>query len=275
MNDIALIGNLFIDHILTTPTHDVGVNNVVTAQTLRIGGLANILPALDGTDVSINAVVGEDWFDLAPADWFTGELDLSQEKGRTPVSYIVTTEDTRTAFTDWGIGRKGDSLLPPRKVKWTHIAYLDVLDKIDMDAIRAASSVGVSADVCLYSPDETEVAKTLERAKKVDYLFLSGSELRGYINDDNASQLDRVNSLRERLGIKAVICHWDSTAIVSDENLTDEVVAEGKKYTGDTTGAGDLFAGAVLKKLMDGCNLRRAVKSAHELTSVLLRWRGR
>lgn len=277
MKDVQLLGNLTVDYVMECASLQPGKNNIVTSRKCRMGGLANMLPALQGLDIGISASVGEDWSEWPFAD-LPGHPRLEYRAGPSSLSHIFIHDGERTSFTDWGTGVQGEGL-EAVEAKWTHIAYLDVMEGLNVKEIKKASKGLVSADVCLCDPSRDAIARVIESAEALDLLFLSEGEMKGFERhlglDPYSTMIERVQELRDFSGVKQVVFHWRDGAIVSTEGgtwVSPEWIRP--TFRGDTIGAGDLFAGCVIKGMLDHGDLRGAVNSAHSSVGELLMKRG-
>lgn len=265
--DLVLVGNITVDDVYEVNGWPAGgTSNTYSANRKSVGGLGNIVEAIDARlSVCVNAIVGED----DDADFIKAYL-LRRGAGfdqvfepwgpkRTTRALIFSdiANNERTSFVEWGCGKL--AYKPTwRSAKWAHLSYVDILPGMDMSELRHSCSV-LSTDVCLSTPPQGG----LPTLKLFDYLFISEVEAKAY-----------GQSIYE-LG-PTVILHTREETTITWTQGKETVKGRHKTVDGiDVLGAGDAYCAGFILNSLKGESLAGAAQEAHEeATRFLLKRRG-
>lgn len=271
--DVAVVGEIYIDHILT------GFSNwpkpgeeVFTRQYAREigGGAVNTACALArlGRVVRLFGVIG-----VADAGWFESRLGafnvpgdtLEKVEGNTGVTVSVSMHDDRSFFTYIGENEKLTPLLwskatlaSLRNARHVHFALplSRELAQHLLPALRAAGcttslDVGFQAEWLCSAPNR-------ETCRSVDYLFpnekeaslLSGTDAAGYL------------SFARQEGFRHPLVKLGSrgAALLAD-GIPYEVPSPPVEVV-DTTGAGDAFDAGFIDGVLDATSRENCLKRA-------------
>lgn len=261
--DLALFGNLTVDEVFSVKGWPVsGTSNSFESNKKTVGGIGNIIEALDGRlKIHVEGVVGADsdgefirnWLGLVKnVDHNLIESDKPTTKA---IIFSDTEENERTSFVKWGCGK--DSFTPKAvEAKWGHVSYLDLVPGIDLKEIRKTCQT-LSADFCLSSPNK------LPDLSIFDVLFMSETEANAY-----KSQLKDFN--------ETIVCHTRSGTWVTACRVPSFLKSNHINVKGiDVLGAGDAYCAGFILNRLNGLQLAGATFAAHEeATGFLLKRKG-
>jgi sugar/nucleoside kinase (ribokinase family) len=268
--DLTILGNAIVDDIYCTSTWaKEGTSNTFESYKTAIGGIGNIVKALDGSNLKILAetVIGNDSDGNKIIKYFESKkIDTNAKKSLLPTSRALILSNLkskeRTSFVSWGCGQ--DAITPScKKTKWTHISYLDTLAPFDIKEIRKNSTI-ISADLCLSNPPTDVIETTLQQLSYLDYLFISETEAEWLIGKkiSISSGFDfiekyRLKTLIYHTKLKTIIINSESYIEVPGLHLTIENI--------NVLGAGDAYcAGFIYYQLKNNENAINAALWAHE-----------
>lgn len=266
-DDLVLVGNITVDDVYQIQGWPLGgTSNTYSSNRKSVGGLGNIVDALDGRLlVTVNAMIGNDndgefvkYYLRNKGIGFDEVLEPWGPKTTTKALIFSDTKNNeRTSFVEWGCGK-----LPYtpkwRKAKWAHMSYIDILPDINMRALRESCGT-LSTDVCLSTPPPGGLPKL----KDFDYLFISEVEAKAY----GESIYD--------LG-PTVVCHTREDTTITWKNGSEKVKGRHKTVENiDVLGAGDAYVAGFILNMLKGESLAGSAQEAHEeATRFLLNRRG-
>lgn len=271
--DLALLGNVTVDETYAISGWPKGgTSNDFSSRRLSLGGIMNVCEALVGTGVrvSVSANVGRDedgeYIRREMEHWVpSGRRHLTASDNETTRALVVSDlHGERTSFVRWGCGRD-EVRTTNAEARWAHIAYLDVIDKVDIDDLRARCDV-ISADLCLSSPGYAAMAKVLWAAEKLDYLFMSEAEALPYAGEPGllvgAARNMRGDNLRNKKRPTIVIHNGTGTLLYDGEshhvpNTLDRL--EGV----DVLGAGDAYCAGFIAQMLSQEDPIGAARAGH------------
>lgn len=138
---------------------------------------------------------------------------------------------------------------------WIHFAYVNNMFDLDVSKFRGNIK---SCDISTYSRNDIPKEQIMENIFKCDYVFMSGN-----------SPIHWGEILRNPYGRKQVIIlHEKYGSFALDENGRD--IGRCGNNIRDfklTTGAGDMFAAYFMRERVQGEDLERCLRVAHEETS--------
>jgi hypothetical protein len=230
--DVCLLGNVVQDTILYIDRYSPSGNNVVTQVEKRKGGLYNMIPTLKGLRVKV-----------VPSAMASSTIVVDK------------TLSSRTSYTSWGIGSNGKNLKTPL-TRWCHIAYIDVLEDLNISSIREKADV-LSADLCLTSPSDLICERVYTILPYLDYIFISTGEVNRYGSYKPIGNYDLSKT-------KQVIHSVKESFIVQGNEPGIKIVSDGEHIDGvDTVGAGDAYAAGFISAKLAGSLDKDAILLAH------------
>lgn len=205
-------------------------------------------------------------------------LDQGREKGITGKCISMVTPDAeRTMASHLGITQElSVAELDHEALRNAKILYIEgylVTSPTGFEAAKAAQEIarssGALVSLTLSDPSMVENFKQSfdEMADKgVDLIFCNEDEAMLWTGADNRDAA--MEALKDRCKFVAMTCGKDG-AMVHDGNKTSLVAGVPTKAV-DTTGAGDMFAGAFLRKIGEGATYEDAAAFANNAASVLV-----
>lgn len=274
-SDLCLIGNLVVDDIYEIKDWPrEGTSNRFGAHRQSVGGIGNMVEALDGSNVSISAcaVVGNDQNAVVVRKYLKDRgTGMLLKTSMLPTSHAIIlssiSSKERTSFVSWGCGKLPvDSF---RCSKWAHIAYLDMVYETNIGNIESEI---LSADLCLSNPNYETMSAVLDRIGLLDFLFVSLSEVKAYAKDEEPLETT-LERIRCDYGPKCIVCHERTRTLIVDE-VTTIVNGTHEIFEADVLGAGDAYcANFILYQLRHGNTPTGAAAFAHEEASRFLKKR--
>jgi sugar/nucleoside kinase (ribokinase family) len=265
--DLNLIGNMVVDEVYyINGWPSEGTSNVYDKHREAIGGIGNILSALDleGLNILAQYVVGEEDLNSIKIQSFINDkkIPVNVSISKNPTSKAVILSDLlkteRTSFVNWGCGYDKIDICDIRS-RWSHISYMDIISLPNIDKIRGQSDI-LSADLCLSNPSNETREKVLDNLKFLDYLFISYSELHGY-----SSIEDLLNC-----GVKQIVLHKDKFSVL--KGLMNCIITNNAGHDNhiDVLGAGDVYCAKVIENMLKETAIIDSIKAAHNQTSEYL-----
>jgi sugar/nucleoside kinase (ribokinase family) len=215
--------------------------------------------------------------DLASAGVDTN-LDSGREVGITGECISMVTPDAeRTMYTHLGITQTlSTKELSPDALANSKFLYIEgylVSSPTGFEAALEAQSIALANDVTvsLTLSDPAMVENFKEAFDKVvslgvELLFCNEDEARLWTGTSNRE--DAISSIRSVCPKFAITCGKEG-AVICDGNET-QIVPGNPTTPVDTTGAGDIFAGAFLHALSNGKSFPDAAKLANKSASLLI-----
>ena len=272
-NDVAVIGELYIDHVFTgfarwpRPGEEVFARN----YTREIGGGAAITAcalARLGRKVSLFGVIG-----AADAEWFGNRLrafgvsgdSLAKADGDSGVTVSISLSDDRSFFSHAGENGKLPAMLRSaatvaslRQARHVHFALpLDRGLALDLLPALRAGGCTTSLDVGFH-PEWLTAPENLDTCRAMDYLLLNEKEAALVCAGDAGNYL----SFARREGFAHPIMKRGPQGAAMIANGVAHQVPPPPISVVDTTGAGDAFDAGFIDALLDGASgedcLRRA-----------------
>ena len=272
-HDVAVVGEIYIDHIFTGFAHWPQPGEEVFARdyTREIGGGAvNTACALArlGRSVSLVGVIG-----VADAGWFESRLrtfnvsgdGLEKVAGNTGVTVSVSTRDDRSFFSHAGENEKLTPMLRSEELLTSlhqarHVHFAMPLARdlalYLLPALRAGGCT-TSLDVGFH-PEWLHAPENLDICRATDYLLLNEKEAAFLAEGDALNYL----TLAQQKGLPRPIVKRGphGAAMIADGTLYE--VLPPLVSVVDTTGAGDAFDAGFIDALLDAAmpeeSLRRA-----------------
>lgn len=238
--DLTLLGNIIIDEIYCVPYWaEEGTSNIILEHDTSIGGIGNIIKELSKTNLHlfVETIIGNDeGAKLVRKFLYDNNITTSFHLSDKPTSraLIISSNNERTSFVKWGCS---NDFIASSNVKsnWSHISYLDVCTKIDLESIRLNSNI-ISADLCLSKPSTEIIRNVLQQLSYLDYLFVSESEISSLIPDHNLQEFVKQHKL------KCLVFHTKTKTILVKEESYQEVNSPHKIFNDvNVLGAGDVY----------------------------------
>ncbi|MEA1673168.1 carbohydrate kinase family protein [Nitrospirillum sp. BR 11163] len=273
-HDVAVVGELYIDHVLSgfTTWPQPGEEVVTDAYTREVGGgAANTACGLArlGRAVQLVGIVGEAdaaWFRqrLAPYALDTGGLRIGD--GATGISISVSTREDRSFFTHIGVNRALPALLSdPATVaglaRARHVHFALPLDRAVADALLPAlrdAGCTTSLDVG-FQPGWLPDPENHATCRAVDHLLPNEKEAALFCGSDGTEDY---LSLARRLALPNPVLKLGRRGALGLDGDATLGAAPPPVDAVDTTGAGDAFDAGYIDALLDGApvleRLRRA-----------------
>lgn len=292
-HDVAVIGEIYIDHVFTGFAHwpQPGEEVFARGYTREIGGGAtNTACALArlGRSVSLFGVIG-----VADAGWFESRLrafnvsgdNLEKVAGNTGVTVSVSMRDDRSFFSHAGENkmlapmlRSEEFLTSLRQARHVHFA-MPLTRDIALYLLSALRAGGCTTSLDVgFHPEWLRAPENLDICRATDYLLLNEKEAALLAEGDALNYL----TLAQQKGLSRPIVKRGSrgAAMIADGTLYD--VFPPLVSVVDTTGAGDAFDAGFIDGLLDAAMpedcLRRAcicgalsTQAAGALTALPLR----
>lgn len=279
--DIAIIGNIIIDHVYLVANFQEGASHPALGKYKTVGAIANVLEALTRLNpalkIGISSSIGNDTEGRYAKSWFKNFQVLNNTKlvldvqvsNRDPTSQALIICDTernlRSSIVQWGACTEMTNF-DETSAKWCHIMYADKLKNLDIEILKKIKKTSIiSMDFCLESHTDEEIEKMKNILKYVDYAIMSIEEA-GSISgqSQNCLKAKKIGQLVE----KYAIIHSPRRIYISDgaeiiEYETDHI--EEKKL--NVLGAGDIFAASVISHALDNDNIMDTVRFAHQFTT--------
>lgn len=262
--DLVLLGNAIVDNIYClTDWANEGTSNSFSNYYNSIGGIGNIIQALKDSklNMKIECSIGNDLNGQMVKQYFDQLLIdnyLHASKNSTSQALILANvkSNERTSFVNWGCGN--DPIVTSNLSRWTHISYLDIIYKINVEALRTHSDV-ISADLCLSSPTKEVVEAVHYQLQFIDYLFASESELSAIIKNSPEELITEHN-------LSCLVYHKRDRTFIFDKQGCQEIMGTHKlEAQAQVLGAGDAYcANFILSKLNGSTSNEEAALQAHK-----------
>jgi sugar/nucleoside kinase (ribokinase family) len=268
MIKVNLTGNIIIDTIINTETFPIpnNPNNAINICK-ALGGIFNICWALEdikNISYKINGYTGNSDIDYlfiqSEINKYFKSVDSSGiqniQNKKTSQALIVNDyiKQEKTSVVDWGICTQlTEHPSFTEKVTWTHIAYLDKLEKFtlsDMNTIRNNSKI-ISTDFC--STNFNNKSHLISLLKLVDFLIISDSEAKGF--SDSPSDVKETLLQLGNIVKNSIIVHFSDGSYVSDGDTIWCIKNNNPKINISTLGAGDIFAGYFISNYLNSYDL--------------------
>lgn len=267
--DLKILGNIIVDDIYCIPGFNKeGTSNIFNSHKISVGGIGNIITALDNKDLKIivECNIGNDPDGLLVKKFLQTKnvitkLHLSKKQTSRALILSNLKLKERTSFVDWGCGF--DQIVSSEKVKWTHISYLDIISSLNMKNIKNNSEI-ISADLCLSNPSKKTIKSILNKLKYIDYLFVSESEIYSLIDDPK--------NLIKKYHLKCLIFHTRNETIIIKENYYNKIINTQKIIENtNVLGAGDVYcSGFILSKLNKKTDVKSIIYAHRQATKLVL-----
>lgn len=273
---LNLIGNLILDDVYTVDYWpDENTSNEFNKNYKNIGGIGNILKALDPYDIEIGitAKLGGDengtYYDK-DGHYISSKLranyfDLQLSNAPTSKAIILSSPNERTSFVNWGCGKEVPEINQNNNVHWTHISYLDIIPDINLENIK---SDVISVDLCLSNPGWPTINKICKQLQYIDFLIISNTEYNCFFDE---------YKLKNGIISNVLIKHSKYETLVSNINVPgkyNSIPNENKIINkANVLGAGDVYCGNFIANMMyykdvhNYENIKNAVKLAHYYAS--------
>lgn len=272
--DVSIVGELYVDHILSGFQAWPGPGEEVFARDYVReigGGAANTACGLSrlGRSVNLVGVIGRDdagWFERRLAEFGLDAAGLQRTDGPTGLTLSVSTREDRSFFTHWGANRHlAEILLSPATLASLavsrHVHFAMPLSPPQARRILpalAAAGVATTLDVG-YQPAWLADAGNYPTLRAVDHLLPNEKEaalLSGAEGPDPFFAFARAEALRSPLLKRGALGAMGQTQGARIEVAPPPVDAV------DTTGAGDAFDAGFIDALIDGADLEESLRRA-------------
>lgn len=261
--DLVLLGNVVVDDVYKlNEWANEGTSNRYDSHHNSIGGIGNIIEALKERKLKIkveysigsdtNGQLVQNYFDTISAEY---KLHTSSQPTSHALILSNLQSNERTSFVNWGCGH--DPIVSNNPARWTHVSYLDIIYKIDLEALRPHSDV-LSADLCLSNPSQEVIDAVRNQLQFLDYLFVSESELPALANNPE--------ELLSKYKLSCLVYHKRDRTLIFKNNGYKEVLGNHQlQEQVQVLGAGDAYcANFMFSKLNNNATDEESVLWAHE-----------
>lgn len=272
-NDVAVVGEIYIDHVFTgfvrwpQPgeevftrhyAREIGGGAAITACALaRLGRPASLFGAIGTTDAA--------WFDDRLSRLQVSGGSLTRVEGNTGVTVSVSLSEDRAFFSCAGENarlpamlRSSDMLASLRKARHVHLALplsRDVATEL-LPALRA-SGCTISLDVGFH-PEWLSAPENLDVCRAVDYLMVNEKEAAILGGGDGLSYL----SFAQQQGLRhPIVKRGPQGAAMLAHGIVHQVETP-TVAVADTTGAGDAFDAGFIDALLDAASPEECLRRA-------------
>lgn len=244
--DLILLGNIVIDEIYCITQWPIeGTSNIFQSHKTSVGGIGNIIEAIKDSHLKImvECVIGNDDNGKIIKKYLKrknikSNLHISDKETSKGLILSNLELKERTSFVNWGCGT--EIFIPYKKSKWSHVSYLDIIPSLDLKTIKTNSDI-ISADLCLSNPNIKTIDLLYNQLKYLDYLFISESEFKPFLNKKTISYI--INEFK----LKNLIYHTRNKTIIINKDKSKETLEQPTFSNINVLGAGDAYCANFIK----------------------------